>query len=267
MIPFDVEDKDPQTQLNLAAMWGDLVRMKLAIRSGAGVNVKRDGSSPLHDACLYGRYFAAKFLIRLGADVDCQDDEWGNTPLMCVIDEGYTAAIPEELLLRGADPNKRNKVGDTAIQLAGYRNLPEVVELLLNSGAEDFRDIPCWEEKAMADYAEGMEQINSSFKDDRMLVFDVSQTTRTGHNSQHENKEWAVITRRNVPGYPPIRIASFPTRSEAVSYFKKVVVETPRVSLEKSSPKPKPSLKEYTSWLKAENYYDPLLNPDAIEVS
>ena len=263
MIPFDIEDEDPQTQLHLAAMWGDLLHMKLAIRSGGNVNAKRDGSSPLHDACLHGQYFAAKFLMRLGADVDCLDDE-GSTPLLNLDDEACVPLIARELLLRGANPNICNKNGDTAIQLAVYHDFPEIVELLLNYGAEDRRNIPCWEEKAMLDYSIAMEHRNSLFHDDRMFLLEVTPvTTRSLTTHSEEKKEWSVITRRNVPGYPPFRADRFSTKSEAIDYYKKAVVETPRVSLEKSPPDPKPSLEEYASWLKAENYYDPLLNPEA----
>jgi hypothetical protein len=263
MIPFDVEDEDPQTQISFAAMWGDLIRIKLAIRSGADVNGKCDGSSPLHDACIEGKVFAARFLMRIGADIDCQDDS-GRTPLMCIIEGGILGSIPEELLLRGANPNISNENGDTAIQLAVYHNLRGVVELLLNNGAIDRRDVPCWEKKASDDYHNELESINQLFHDDRMFVFEVAPVTTRRHDSQHRpQKEWAVITRRNVPGYPGTHTTTFLTRSEAVTYYRKVVVGTPRISLDQSSPNPKPSLNEYTSWLKEENYYDQLLNPEA----
>lgn len=102
------------------------------------------------------------------------------------------------------------------------------------------------------------------FKDDRLFVLEVSAvTTRILTSNAPEKKEWAVITRRNVPGYPPFRTDSFPTRAEAVNYYKKVVVETPRVSLGNKSPNPPPSLEDYTAWLVAEKLYDPLLNPSA----
>lgn len=102
------------------------------------------------------------------------------------------------------------------------------------------------------------------FKDDRMFVLELSQvTTRSLTSSASEQMEWAVITRRNVPGYPPHRSDSFATRTEALTYYSKVVVETPRVSLDNQSPSPSPTLADYTAWLVAENLYDPILNPDA----
>lgn len=102
------------------------------------------------------------------------------------------------------------------------------------------------------------------FKDDRMFVLEVAPvTTRVLTSTAPEKLAWAVITRRNVPGYPPQRTDNFPTKAEAVDYYKKVVVETPRVSLGNKSPEPTPTLEQYTSWLLAENLYDPILNPNA----
>lgn len=92
------------------------------------------------------------------------------------------------------------------------------------------------------------------FKDDRMFVLEVCLvTTRSLTSSAPEKQEWAVITRRNVPGHPPHRSDTFSTRPEAIEYYKKVVVETPRVSLGNKSPVPPPTIEAYTSWLSAEN--------------
>jgi hypothetical protein len=102
------------------------------------------------------------------------------------------------------------------------------------------------------------------FKDDRMFVLEVCPiTTSTLASGKPPQKEWGVITRRNVPGYPPYRTDSFPSRSEAVSFYKKIVIETPRVSLGNKSPDPLPTIEEYTRWLLDEGIYDPLLNPEA----
>ena len=48
-------------------------------------------------------------------------------------------------------------------------------------------------------------------------------------------------------------------RAEARLGYKKVVVETPRVSLGNKSPEPTPTLDQYTSWLVAEYLFDALL--------
>jgi len=101
-------------------------------------------------------------------------------------------------------------------------------------------------------------------KDDRMFVLEVCPvTTRSLTSNEPEKQEWAVIIRRNVPGYPPHRSDDFPTKAEAIEYYKKVVIETPRVSLGNKSPVPPPTVEAYISWLVTENLYDPILNPSA----
>lgn len=102
------------------------------------------------------------------------------------------------------------------------------------------------------------------FHDDRMFVLEVTPvTSRDGMSTVPEKREWAIVTRRNVPGYPQHRVDSFPTRAEAVAYFKCVVVETPRVSLAEKSPDPLPTIEAYSAWLVVQNLHDPILNPGA----
>ena len=102
------------------------------------------------------------------------------------------------------------------------------------------------------------------FKDDRMFVLEVCLVKTSSLTSGDPQKnEWAVITRRNVPGYPPHRSDTFHTRTDAVDFYKQVVVTTPRVSLGSKPPDPLPTITEYTDWLIDEGFYDPLLNPDA----
>ncbi len=100
------------------------------------------------------------------------------------------------------------------------------------------------------------------FHDDRMFVLELTPVTTTSLTSDEpERNEWGVITRRNVPGYPPFRSDTFATREEAIAFYRKTVVSTPRVSLDNQSPTPEPILDEYKEWLVTEGLYDPLLNP------
>ncbi len=100
------------------------------------------------------------------------------------------------------------------------------------------------------------------FHDDRMFVLEIaSVTSRSLTSGESEKREWAVITRRNVPGYPPHRSDTFATRKEAVAYFNRIVVETPRVSSGSNTPDPVPSLEQYSSWLREEHLYDSVINP------
>ena len=109
------------------------------------------------------------------------------------------------------------------------------------------------------------------FHDDRIFVLEISpiesrdatSTVLDLSGKTSRPKEWAVVTRRNVPGYPPPRVDHFPSRAEAVAYYKRVVVQTPRKSLGEKSPDPAPTLEAYTAWLAEENLFDPVLNPTA----
>ncbi len=100
------------------------------------------------------------------------------------------------------------------------------------------------------------------YNDDRMYILELTKVQSRELTSDSPAKlEWAVITRRNVFDYPPVRCDNFDTRQEASEYYMKVVVETPRVSLDEKSPIPVPSLEEYTAWLLKEDLHDQLLNP------
>lgn len=83
-----------------------------------------------------------------------------------------------------------------------------------------------------------------------MFVLEIcSVKTSNLTSSNAPENEWAVITRRNVPGYPPYRTDTFRTQTDAVVFYKEVVVTTPRVSLGNKPPDPPPTIAEYTEWL------------------
>lgn len=100
--------------------------------------------------------------------------------------------------------------------------------------------------------------LDLAFRDDRQFVLEIWEPP-----PENPAQGWTVVTRRNVPGYPPFRVDKFPTEPEAAEYYKKVVVLTPRVSLDLKSPEPPPTIEQYKAWLVAENLFDPILNPNA----
>lgn len=109
------------------------------------------------------------------------------------------------------------------------------------------------------------DMLGREYLDDRQFVLEVTMATTHDYtlDPSLDKDEWCVVTRRNVIGYPAFRADSFPTRAEAEGFYKKIVVETPGVSLHSSSPNPSPSIFEYKSWLVSEKLYDPMLNPTA----
>ena len=86
--------------------------------------------------------------------------------------------------------------------------------------------------------------------DDRLFVLELAQvTTRSLTQVETPKSRWAVITRRNVRGYPPFRSDDFETRDEALHYLHSMAPTTPRVSLRGKSPNPILSLAEFKAWL------------------
>jgi uncharacterized protein len=71
----------------------------------------------------------ARLLIQAGADVNAQDNIYGNTPLHEVPD----AATAKVLIQAGAGLNRRNRDGQTALMLTLD---PEVARVLLEAGAD-----------------------------------------------------------------------------------------------------------------------------------
>ena len=101
------------TALHWATMTSNLAALRVLVELGADLNCRGQhiGETPLHLACQYDLYESCSFLLDAGALVNAQDDN-GYTPLyQCQIGSGVRRLI----LKRGADPNMRTKLGDTAL--------------------------------------------------------------------------------------------------------------------------------------------------------
>ena len=96
------------------------------------------------------------------------------------------------------------------------------------------------------------------YYDDRMFVLEVTPvTTESLTSAEPKKNQWAVITRRNVLGYPPYRCDNFETEAAAMAYARSVEPSTPRLSLNGSSPIPTLTYKEHLEWMKAQGIDDP----------
>ena len=154
------------TPLLFAAREGYLENARLLIAAGADINARTaDGKDGLGLAIYNGNYELASFLVDNGGNVN-QADARGFTPLFWAVDRRNMETAPnfpwtvtddplpliEKLLDAGADPNHiindtpqalmregaPRIVFATSLMRAAFSGDPELVQLLLNYGADPF---------------------------------------------------------------------------------------------------------------------------------
>jgi uncharacterized protein len=132
------KDEDGFTPLALAAANGYEDMVKLLLTTKADANSRDNtGSTPLHQAAMIGSQHSdiVELLLTHGADVNAPDRH-GLTPLhyAALVDNIKAVKI---LLTHAAKANARDsKVGDTPLILAAGKGYKDVVELLLENGAD-----------------------------------------------------------------------------------------------------------------------------------
>ncbi|KAG7491852.1 hypothetical protein MATL_G00007980 [Megalops atlanticus] len=139
-----VEADSRDTALHLAVRYGALPAVDILAGHGADVNASdRSGMSPLHMAAGTLNPAMTAALIRCGADVNKAALQSGAAALHFAV---TAAAVKNgapldlscisELLAGGALPNAQNKAGWTPLHEACRGGLEEVVDLLLEHGAD-----------------------------------------------------------------------------------------------------------------------------------
>uniref|UniRef100_A0A8C6PQQ7 Poly [ADP-ribose] polymerase n=1 Tax=Nothobranchius furzeri TaxID=105023 RepID=A0A8C6PQQ7_NOTFU len=104
------------TPLHFAAGYNRVAVVEYLLHHGADVHAKdKGGLVPLHNACSYGHYEVAELLVRHGASVNVAD-LWKFTPLHEAAAKGKYE-ICKLLLKHGADPTKKNRDGNTPLDL------------------------------------------------------------------------------------------------------------------------------------------------------
>ncbi|XP_078532364.1 poly [ADP-ribose] polymerase tankyrase-1 isoform X5 [Lissotriton helveticus] len=104
------------TPLHFAAGYNRISVVEYLLHHGADVHAKdKGGLVPLHNACSYGHYEVAELLVRHGASVNVAD-LWKFTPLHEAAAKGKYE-ICKLLLKHGADPTKKNRDGNTPLDL------------------------------------------------------------------------------------------------------------------------------------------------------
>ena len=137
------QDNDGDTPLHLASYMGRVDVARMLIERGSDLTAQdKYGNTPLHEASGMGEVDVARMLIERRSDLTAQDKK-GNTPLHLASDPPIWLRRPQEraevsqmLLVHGADVNARNKDGFTPIALASKHGLTEVVDVLVQHGAD-----------------------------------------------------------------------------------------------------------------------------------
>ncbi len=125
----------PTSPLLDAVTFGDPEVLRALIKGGANVHeTDPDGMTALDWAVVAHQTEAAKALIAAGADVNAVD-RFGYTPLMyaATIDFGDPSTVTE-LLKAGANPNLKDKKGQTALALA--HDYPYISAALQQAGGK-----------------------------------------------------------------------------------------------------------------------------------
>lgn len=121
-------DTAGRTHLHRACQRGAVAEVRAILYAGKEFLNAEDnaGYLPLHEACLHGHLEVVKILINNGAWLDVPSQIEQDTPLLDAVDNGH-AEVVKYLLELGADPRKRNKQGQTALDAnESNRDTPEV---------------------------------------------------------------------------------------------------------------------------------------------
>ena len=129
---LDPQCQELQKQLMVAAMNGQVERIKELLGTGANAGATADSNSALQAAAKEGHLDAALLLLNNGANVNHYHPISG-TPLTSAIYGGH-ADVVELLLSRGANPNL-NPDGGILLAAAKKQNNREIIALLERVGA------------------------------------------------------------------------------------------------------------------------------------
>ena len=138
----DVNSKGSKGQTALMmAVDRDVELVEMLLEQGARVNDHADeGETALHFAAAYGRTNTLKALLDAGADVDaicvCQGRSYigGGTALFGAVHRVRYRAV-EVLIANGADVNRKNSEGQSALIIAAERGFTDIARALLKAGA------------------------------------------------------------------------------------------------------------------------------------
>jgi ankyrin repeat protein len=128
--------EDGTTPLHWASHSNDVAAVDRLIKAGANVNAKNQyGSTPLLEAAMNGNTEIIERLLKAGADPNSPGPD-GMTALM-IIARNTNVRAASLLLAHGANANvAEQQKKQTALMWAAAQNQPEMVKLLVKSGAD-----------------------------------------------------------------------------------------------------------------------------------
>jgi len=130
------------TPLSLACTNGDAAMVELLLKAGADPSLSLPGGeTPLMTAARTGSLPSVKALLARGAVVDSKDDRRGQTAVMWAAAEGH-ADVVQTLIDAGADFRLRVPSGLTPLMFAAREGRLDVVRVLLKAGADANDVIP-----------------------------------------------------------------------------------------------------------------------------
>ena len=205
---INAQNTESQTALMAAATGGRAEIVEALLKSGAQVDpVNNIGETALFSAVRFGQLDSAKLLLSRKANPNLQNQAKiassisGYTPLMYAAERGINPAATDwEAMIRlllenGADPNMKNRRGDSALSIARRIRHQEAIALLENAGAREERSY-------------------TSLSDDDALV----KAAQLGDmpKLRHLIESGADVNMPNRLGVTPLLAAAFDGRLEAV---------------------------------------------------
>ena len=148
-VPLESEDSKGQSSGLCPAMWSDPAVCQVLIDAGADIETKDVvGHSPLLLACRSGSLDTVKLLVRAGAGVRVTCLIFvacyvyiGTTCLTIAASCGHTETVRYLLGLKEVEVHHATDDGCTALHLAADNNHADVVQVLIDAGADiDVRD-------------------------------------------------------------------------------------------------------------------------------
>lgn len=112
--------------------------VRKGINLGADIEARLRGSTPLYDAARKGNMEILYLLIERGADVNAKSH--GETPLLKVVAMN-NLKFAKALIAKGAKVNIADEhLGNTPLHYAVIKKNPEMIKLLLSSGADMYAE-------------------------------------------------------------------------------------------------------------------------------